>query len=162
MSHLKKFENFINEELSPSTYANAASKLKKKGHNDRAHELERYSKSKIEPAEVTLGDKKFIVLPENIQFWNQNESIISIWITIDRYLIQNGDPNDPDDYDEDGIEISFTKNGDKWDVESNGVILQDRSSARSVYKLVNQWVQTTGNEVIMNNINKLTINDLYE
>lgn len=161
MNNIKKFDDFLNEELNPSTYASAAEKLRKKGHKGRADELDRFAKSKIEPAEITLGDKKFIILPENIQLYKDADDFISVWVMIERYLIEEGDPTDEDDYDEDGIAIDITKKENNWKTEVSGIILQDRKSAISIWKLVTQWSETQ-NDIIKDNIKKLSVNDFYE
>ena len=49
MKKLKKFENFVNEELSPATYRRAAKELEDKGQKDTADRMRSHAKS--------IGDK---------------------------------------------------------------------------------------------------------
>jgi len=69
MKNLKKYESFVNEELSPETYLSAADKLKKKGHKNRADKLTGYVNElskKIDPIELDMYGEKYNIGPDNI------------------------------------------------------------------------------------------------
>jgi hypothetical protein len=82
MKNIKKFENFVNEELKSSTYRSAADKLKKKGFGDRAEALYDYSD------EVSARDKKVKIEPVTVKFKGYPEvKLDSDSIMIDRDVI---------------------------------------------------------------------------
>jgi len=155
MKHIKKFENFnnnIKEELDISTYTRAAEKLRGKGHNSRADVLDAHAKENIQPAEVTIDNQIELVFPENIKLYSIEKDWLGIWITI----------KEEDIDDEIGINIDFIKKGDDWEIEVSGLILRDRKNARSIHRLITQWAKIQNNEILKDNIHKLTVNDLYE
>ena len=90
MKKIKNFKNFVNEELSPDTYKSAASKLKEKGHEKRARELEDYAQSfkkTLEPVTITLDGLDYELTNDNIDIHNDTRSHVNFSIVGDKKLL---------------------------------------------------------------------------
>lgn len=90
MKKIKNFKNFVNEELSLDTYKSAASKLKEKGHEKRARELEDYAQSfkkTLEPVTITLDGLDYELTSGNIVIHNDTPSHINFSIVGNKKLL---------------------------------------------------------------------------
>lgn len=137
------FDSFINEELSPKTYLNAADKLDRIGHKKRANELTKHSNniinsnlSKLQPITITSVDEEFEVKPEYFNFEvieqidneNTGGSIHINWKI----------PGGEDDFI--GQEIYFAVDFDVNQILDgpiiDGLLLDNRQSANKLVKLI--------------------------
>lgn len=142
------FDSFLNEELSPKTYINAANKLHSIGHNNRSQNLKEYGKgiidselSRIEPITITSGDEEFEVKPEYFKFEvfnkiddeSEHGSIVIDW-EIPSELLENGE----NDYV--GQNIFFPVDFDTNEVldgpNIDGLLLDNRKSASKMVKIL--------------------------
>jgi len=94
MKNIKKFENFVNEELNPDTYKSAAEKLTKKGHKNRAKSLSdfadrQYKKqlSDVGYVDIELYGEKHRLDDDNIIIHNDGKKgNVELTITFDREM----------------------------------------------------------------------------
>lgn len=89
MKNIKKYEDFLNEELKPETYRSAAEKLDKKGHKSRAKSLSDFANrqhnkqlSDTGYIDVELYGKKYRLDDDNIVIHNDGETDGNIELTL--------------------------------------------------------------------------------
>lgn len=106
MKNIKKFEDFLNEELKPDTYKSAAEKLTKKGHKNRAKSLNdfanRQHKKQLSDTgyiDIELYGKHYRLDDENIIIHNdgKNDGNVELTISFDREMY---DLIDNDNYEQ--------------------------------------------------------------
>lgn len=105
MKNIKKFENFVNEELNPDTYKSAAEKLTKKGHKTRAKSLSDFANrqhkkqlSDISYIDIELYGNHYRLDDDNIIIHNDGKNgNVELTITFDREMY---DLIDNDDYEQ--------------------------------------------------------------
>lgn len=95
MKNIKSFDSFINEELSPDTYRNAAEKLKSKGHRKRSENILDYLESTegVKPIDIEVYGRKYHLTKDNIIVSKDGEDI-DIFIAFDKKiydLLNSGD-----------------------------------------------------------------------
>ena len=98
MKKIKKFESFINEELSPSTYREAAKKLKQIGHRNRAEKMNQYvddMAQKQEQIEIEWDNKTYKIDFSNFKEWSKPEnSNLEMVINLDPEFAEAQEKND--------------------------------------------------------------------
>jgi hypothetical protein len=100
MKNIKRFDNFVNEELKPDTYRSAAEKLSKKGHDKRSKSLsdfaEKMTKKQLSDAgyvDIEFGGKHYRLDDDNIivNIDDKNELSLSIVFDMDMYKLIESD-----------------------------------------------------------------------
>jgi len=148
---IKKFEEFINEELDTSTYLDAAKKLKSLGHVKRAKRLSDHTNPGFEYITLPISFKNYIfdINSKNIEFVDDLEGSVP-FLTI------------KDD------------NGDRlFDVTSKGFFtepdndkgipkLDDRKSAINFRKLIKNWLESNPLHQDDEGMGDIKLNWLYQ
>lgn len=94
MKNIKKYEDFLNEELKPETYKSAAEKLDKKGHKSRAKSLSDFANrqhnkqlSDVGYVDIELYGEKHRLDDDNIIIHNDGKKgNVELTITFDREM----------------------------------------------------------------------------
>lgn len=173
MNNIKKFDIFVNEELEPDTYLRASKDLRALGHKSRANKLEDYynkvskrpkiNVDDIEPAQITVDGKRYVVLPENIRV-NTEDTMSGLDVYID--IILDGDITNPSIGEDIAIYMRIIQIGvSEYDISilNDSAKADDRKSAINIYRFLKKWAYTQKIDAISESISKqLTVNMLYK
>jgi len=179
----------INEELKPETYFSAADKLQDKGHNKRADIIRQHAREmgkNIDPITVEMYGKTYTLGADNIELDGGNDyKVVLIWFDLSTKI--SDDEEEPEDYDgpmltclnfykdrtervrvgdlSPNVKHSDRKYIDKkfpgWTFDTDGVSIPNRKVAVKVLKLVKDWAKSIEDRELAEEIDKITVNDLY-
>lgn len=175
MSKIKNFESFINEELKPETYKSAADKLKEKGHKSRAERIEKHSKEQIKNVkpvtlemygeEYHLDSRSIFDIDEN--FDKKGSLMFCVDFKGSGLDYENKTDEEIEDMEMESMVTYFNFYIDtkspmtKYDVSIDGATIPDRRNALKLLKFIKEYFSYYGGP-IEQEVNKLTVNDLYE
>lgn len=164
-------KNELNEELSPKTYNNAAEKLSKKGHKTRAERIKKHQKDQIKnvkPITLQMYGEEYTIDHNNVLVYD-NSDIKEVFINFKSKPLTDEEYNNMSDEQVEEYEMTTpigivhfdlnSKKENKWYYE--GLIIPDRKNARKLLMFLKDYFSYYGGW-FGENIDKLTINDLYE
>lgn len=171
MSKIKNFESFVNEELSPEVYKDAADKLRKKGHKSRAEKLDLHAKEQVKPITLEMYGEVFNLDHRNfvdVYYKPTNKGFV---INLD---LSKPSPN----WDDDSISEEENEERDMNQVltivdfypdkndksklkgEVSGIVIPDRVNARKFLNYIKDYFKYYGGPLAVE-VEKLTVNDFY-
>ena len=175
MSKIKNFDSFINEELSPETYLSAAKKLSVKGHKSRSERLEKHAKDQIKNVkpitlemygqEFNLDSKSIFDIDEN--FDKKGSMMFGLDYKGSGIDYENKTDEEIEQMEMESMVTYFNFYRDqkspitKYEVSIDGAMIPDRRNALRLLKFIKEYFSYYGGP-IATEVNKLTVNDLYE
>lgn len=162
---MKNFKEFINEELSPDTYKKVANKLKEKGHTSRSNKILRHIKDQIKnmkPVTFQMYGEEFTITDKNVILIDDgNLNDLEFGINFDLGVSTEND----DIEEQSGAPVIFfhfqlNKKTNEYDFYTDGLLIPDRKNAYKLLKFIKEYFSYHGG-LIENQVNKLTVNDLY-